>query len=169
MKHTVTIVLVVIGLILSAIAGTRLLAAPALSGTVKATLTGFEEVPTLSVAGTGEFTGRLSDSGIEYELSYANPESPVAAAHIHIGARGTNGGVVAFLCGGGGKPPCPAAPARVTGTITASNIVAAADQGIAANELAEVLRAIANDATYVNVHTTGRPAGEIRGQISRGN
>ncbi|MGH2397740.1 MAG: CHRD domain-containing protein, partial [bacterium] len=86
-----------------------------------------------------------------------------------IGARATNGGVVAFLCGGGGKPACPAAPGRVTGTINAGNIVAAADQGIAANELAEVLRAILADATYVNVHTTGRPAGEIRGQISRGN
>jgi len=168
MKHPTTIVLVVIGLIVLAVAGTRLLAAPA-SGTVKATLSGFEENPTLSVPGSGEFTARLSDNAIEYELSYANPESPVTAAHIHIGARATNGGVVAFLCGGGGKPACPAAPARVTGTINAGNIVAAADQGIAANELAEVLRAILADATYVNVHTTGRPAGEIRGQITRGN
>ncbi|MGH2435719.1 MAG: hypothetical protein ACRDFA_01860, partial [bacterium] len=82
MKHSTTIVLVVIGLIVLAVAGTRLLAAPA-SGTVKASLTGFEEVPTLSVAGTGEFTARLSDNAIEYELSYANPESPVTAAHIH--------------------------------------------------------------------------------------
>jgi hypothetical protein len=169
MKRFTAVVLIVFGLSLLGVAGARLMAAPMATGTVKATLSGFEEVPTLSVPGSGEFTARLSDSAIEYELSYANPESPVTAAHIHIGARGTNGAVVAFLCGGGGKPPCPAAPARVTGTINASNIVAAADQGVAAGELAEVLRAIVNEATYANVHTMGRPAGEIRGQISRGN
>jgi adenosylcobinamide amidohydrolase len=169
MNRFVAIVLIGIGLALIGTTGARLVAAPMATGTVKATLSGFEEVPTLSVPGSGEFTARLSDSAIEYELSYANPESPVTAAHIHIGARGTNGSVVAFLCGGGGKPPCPAAPARVTGTINASNIVAAADQGVAAGELAEVLRAIVNEATYANVHTMGRPAGEIRGQISRGN
>lgn len=169
MKRLIVVAFVVLGLTVLGIAGTRLMAAPMASGTVKATISGFEEVPTLSVPGTGEFSARLSDTAIEYELSYANPETPVTAAHIHIGARGTNGGVVAFLCGGGGKPACPAAPARVTGTINAGNIVAAADQGIAASELAEVLRAMLADATYVNVHTTGRPAGEIRGQISRGN
>lgn len=169
MKRSVMIVLIGLTLAFAGISGARLMAAPMAAGTVKATLSGFEQVPTLSVPGSGEFTARLSDSAIEYDLSYANPESPVTAAHIHIGARGTNGGVVAFLCGGGGKPPCPAAPARVTGTINASNIVAVADQGVGAGELAEVLRAIVSDATYVNVHTTGRPAGEIRGQISRGN
>jgi hypothetical protein len=31
--------------------------------------------------------------------------------------------------------------------------------------LAELIAAIRGGATYANVHTTGRPGGEIRGQI----
>jgi hypothetical protein len=38
-------------------------------------------------------------------------------------------------------------------------------QGIAAGEFAELVRAIKAGRTYVNVHTTKYPGGEIRGQI----
>lgn len=37
--------------------------------------------------------------------------------------------------------------------------------GIAAGEFDELILAIREGATYVNVHTTGRPGGEVRGQI----
>ena len=36
---------------------------------------------------------------------------------------------------------------------------------ISAAEFEELVRALRAGATYANVHTTGRPAGEIRGQI----
>jgi hypothetical protein len=41
----------------------------------------------------------------------------------------------------------------------------AADQGLAAGDFAGLVRAIRSGATYVNVHTDARPAGEIRGQL----
>jgi hypothetical protein len=67
---------------------------------------GLQEVPTLSSSASGEIDGRIAKNGmaISYELSYEDFETAVAVAHIHLGARGTNGGVVAFLCGGGPRP-----------------------------------------------------------------
>ena len=47
------------------------------------------------------------------------------------------------------------------------DVVGPSDQGIAAGEFAELVRAIRNGATYVNVHTAAWPKGEIRGNIRR--
>jgi hypothetical protein len=77
-----------------------------------------------------------------------------------------NGGVVFFLCGGGGKPACPASTSgTVTGTVLAADVVALAAQGIAAGDLAAVLQMIRAGLGYANMHTPLHPGGEIRGQI----
>ena len=135
---------------------------------VKATLIGFQETPlTLSTPGSGRFTAKIDDDAqtIDYKLSYEGLEAPAIAAHIHLGARGTTGGVSAFLCSGGNKPACPPGGGTVTGTITPADIIGPAAQGIAPGEFAEVVRAIRNGAVYANVHSTLRPGGEIRGQL----
>ncbi len=41
------------------------------------------------------------NKSISYRLTFSGLSSRVTAAHIH-GARGTNGPVVVFFCGGGG-------------------------------------------------------------------
>ena len=135
-------------------------------GHVKAVLRGYSEVPAVSSTGAGQFTARLSNDGstINYELSYTGLEGTVTASHIHIGQIDVNGGVIAFLCGGGGKPACPQ-EGTVTGTITAVDVTGPAGQGIAPGEFAELLQAIAAGVTYVNVHSTKHPGGEIRGQV----
>jgi hypothetical protein len=56
----------------------------------------------------------------------------------------------------------------VTGTIVSSDILAVPAQGIAAGDLASVLKAMRAGLTYANVHTTNFPNGEIRGQIGGG-
>lgn len=135
---------------------------------MKADLSGFEEVPAVSTTGTGELLARIADdeSSIDYSLSYQNLEgTTTAAAHIHLGQRGVNGGVIAFLCGGGGKPACPPVSGSVSGTITAADVIGPAAQGIAAGELAEMIAAMRAGVTYVNAHTNKHPGGEIRGQI----
>ncbi|MGH2947058.1 MAG: CHRD domain-containing protein [Solirubrobacteraceae bacterium] len=139
---------------------------------VRETLTGYEEIPTLSTPGNGSFEARISrfSDRIDYELSYADTESAVTQAHIHLGARAFNGGISAFLCtnlgnGPEGTPACPPAPATVTGTIEPEDVVGPADQGIAPGEFDELVDAIRAGATYANVHTTGRPGGEIRAQL----
>lgn len=144
-------------------------------------LVSFEENPTLSTPGRGRLAVRIDegdramteDDSISYVLRYSNLEGgAVVAAHIHLGQRATNGGVVAFLCGGGGKPACPQPVADeeavARGEIVAADIVGPTAQGITAGEptaFAEFVRAIRAGYTYGNVHTTGRPGGEIRGQL----
>jgi hypothetical protein len=136
---------------------------------ITARLTGYQETPlTLSTTGNGDFVGRLNEdrSALEYKLTYSDlTGGNVLFAHIHLGRPAITGGVMAFLCGGGGKPACPPAPATVTGTIDASNIVGPAGQGVSAGEFGEFLKAIRTGNAYANVHTTMYPGGEIRGQI----
>lgn len=137
------------------------------SGTLRAELSGFEEVPPILTPAEGTFEVRITDdqSALEYELSYANLSAPVTAAHIHFGQPGVNGEVIAFLCGGNGKPSCPEREGTVTGRIVAADIRAIPSQGLAAGDLAGAIRIIQTGNAYANVHTTMFPAGEIRGQI----
>src|SRR5438046_5847631 len=135
---------------------------------VRGTRSGCHETPsTFSTPGSGRFTAKIDDDAqtIDYKLSYEGLEAPAIAAHIHLGARATSGGVSAFLCSGGNKPPCPPGGGSVTGTITPADIIGPAAQGIAPGEFAEVVRAIRNRAVSANVHSTLRPGGEIRGQL----
>ena len=162
---------VVIGLtaaVMIALLGTAVVGASSNRQDMKARLSGFQEVPGISTQGSGSLRLKVNDAAtsIAFELSYANLEGgAVAAAHIHFAQPGVNGAPIAWLCGGGGKPACPAAPAKVTGTIVAADIIDASAQGIAAGQLGEALRAMRAGVTYVNVHTAGFPNGEIRGLI----
>jgi hypothetical protein len=152
-----------------------------------ARLTGYEEIVpgatpsaeggAVSTRGHGTFRARLrSSTELEYRLTYRDLEGaltpgtgPSGQSHIHFGQRHTIGGVSAFLCGGGTKPPCPTTnPGSVEGVIRPSDVIGPAGQGIAANEFGELIRAMRNGATYVNLHTTTWPSGEIRGQVKGG-
>lgn len=138
------------------------------SNSLKADLEGFEEVPAISTTGTGELRIRIAknESSFDFELSYEDLEGATTiASHIHLGQQSVNGGIGVFLCGGGGRPACTPTSGTFTGTVTAADVIGPAGQGIAANEFAELLRAMREGATYVNVHTDKHPGGEIRGQI----
>jgi len=134
---------------------------------MRARLSGFQEVPAVSTTGRGEFRGTINGQSISFRLTYSDLEGAVNAAHIHFGQSGVNGGVMAFLCGGGGKPACPAS-GTVAGDISAADILGPADQGIESGNFAEAIRALRSGATYANVHTTKFPNGEIRGQVRAG-
>jgi len=154
--------------VMVALLGAAMVSADSGRRDMKARLSGFQEVPAISTQGTGSLRLRVNDGGtaITFELSYANLEGgAVAASHIHFAQPGVNGAPIAFLCGGGTKPACPAAPATISGTIVAADILDASAQGIAAGQFAEALRAMRAGVTYVNVHTGLFAAGEIRGLI----
>jgi hypothetical protein len=133
---------------------------------VEAELSGFEEVPAVSSTGQGEFEAEIGAAAIEFELRYEALEGMTTlAAHIHLGQKDVNGGIIAFLCGGGGKPACTPTAGTFSGTITAADVLGPDAQGIAPGEFDEVVRAIRAGKVYANVHTDKHPGGEIRGQI----
>ena len=136
-------------------------------------LTGYEEVPAISTAASGDFraTLRASQGEIAYRLSYTALSGDVTQAHIHFGQMSVNGGISAFLCSNLGNGPagtqaCPPGPATVEGTIRPADIVGPADQGIAPGEFGELVDAIRAGVTYANVHSTTFGGGEIRAQLN---
>ena len=136
-------------------------------------LTGYAEQPlALSTTGSGHFQAWFDRSAqeIRNRLSYRDLEGPVTQAHIHFGAPNQVGGISVFLCtnlgnGPAGTQACPAAPATITGTIRPADVIGPANQGIEAGNFDELIDAIEAGATYVNVHSTKYPVGEIRSQI----
>lgn len=144
---------------------------------IRAFLTGYEEVPAVSTVAQGEFNARINrdESEIAYTLSYSDLEGAVQQAHIHVGQPGVNGGISVWLCSNLASPPtppgiqpCPPPPATISGVITANDVVGPNPQGIAPGEFAELIRAMRAGRTYVNVHSTKFPGGEIRSQIDGG-
>ncbi len=132
-------------------------------------MSGYLEVPSVSTSGRGTIEARIRNgSRIDYKLTYSGLTGNPAAAHIHFAQPSVNGGVVAFLCGGGGKPACPASTSgTVSGTIVAADIQGLVPQGIAGPaDFAEVLAAMKAGFTYANIHTGLFPGGELRGQVS---
>jgi len=138
---------------------------------LRATMVPTQEVPVVSSQASGEFEARIeSDTLISYKMSYQGLEGgAILFAHIHLGQKGVNGGIMAFLCNNtpaGPQPqPCPAGPATIEGTITPADILPLATQQVAAGAFDEFTRALRNGTAYANLHTTASPAGEIRGQI----
>lgn len=147
---------------------------------IKELLIGYEEVPAVSTSGNGELRARISndDTEISYTLRYSDLQGSVTQSHIHLGQRGVNGGISVWLCANPelltpqqaaavpqGTQRCPTPPATITGTIRAADVVGPTGQGIAAGEFGELLSAMRAGVTYVNVHSTLFPGGEIRSQI----
>ncbi len=164
-------------------------AAPTASGNdkdrIRVKLIGYEEVPAVSTAASGRFRAEISDHelSIAFKLTYTGLQGTVTQAHIHVGQRSVNGGIVLWLCGTATNPgpagtqtcpaPMPGQEAEVSGTLDAGDVVAtplppAGGQQISAGELAEVIAAIRAGVAYVNVHTSLSPGGEIRAQIGGG-
>ncbi len=152
--------------------------------TLKARLTGFQEVPPRLTPGHGTFIGKLdlNKQTITFTETWTDlvgntvPMGHVLFSHIHFGQPGVAGGITVFLCGPTGatnphQPPCQdASTGSATSSFNASDVFPATapgdgDQGIKAGDFAGLLRIIRAGDAYANLHTTQFPAGEIRGQI----
>lgn len=144
--------------------------------TIRVELDGYAETPVaLSTTGVGTFSIKVDRAAqtIDYTLSYDALEGTITQSHIHFGSASQSGGISTFLCSNLGNGPvgtqaCPAAPATITGTLTPASVIGPAAQGISAGQLDELVAAIKAESTYVNVHTSLYPAGEIRSQLVNG-
>src|SRR5712691_5170560 len=123
-----------------------------------ASLRGENEVPPINSAGTGNFEMTIQQGTITFSLIFSDLSSPLAVAHLHFAPTKVAGGVMIFLCGGGGQPACPATTSgTITGTITAVNVTGPTAQGIAVGDLASALEVVREGLSYANMHTANFP------------
>ena len=142
---------------------------------LRATLMGYQEVPSVSSKADGEFEARIAADGqsFDYTLAYDGLQADVLMSHIHFAQKSVNGPIIVWLCGTttnpgpAGTQTCPGRSGTLHGTVTAANVLASpTTQQLAAGELAELIDAMRAGVAYVNIHTTVSPGGEIRGQVS---
>src|SRR5215813_6960384 len=65
-------------------------------------------------------------------------------------------------------PACTDHDGTFKGTFTAANVQAIPTQNVVVMDFDALADAIESNTAYANIHTTALPAGEIRGQIRRG-
>jgi hypothetical protein len=131
----------------------------------RANLKGENEVPAVETNAQGQtiFQVNRDRTEIKFKLIVANIEN-AHMAHIHLGPAGVNGPVVVWLYPEG--PPPQVNEGRfqgilAEGVITEENLVGE----LAGSSIDDLIEEIRAGNTYVNVHTTQNPPGEIRGQI----
>lgn len=138
---------------------------------LRARLSGRNEVPLLVSSASGSFSAKIQNDGtIDYELRYEGLSGDAIFAHIHVGQRFANGGVMVFLCNNDPSiplpsPACPLRGGTVTGTLTAADIIGPAGQGVNPGDFDALLEVLQRGRSYVNVHSTVFPSGEVRGQV----
>lgn len=139
-------------------------AAQAQTITFTANLHGGNEVPGVSTgsAGTATVTWNTVTKAGTYRVDVYNMPVGTTASHIHAGASGVAGPVIVnFTVPAGGISN----DFGLTGTFGCTDVVVRAPQGI--NSCEDFEQAIMLGNTYVNVHSSANPGGEIRGQLTR--
>ena len=133
--------------------------------TLSADLTGGAETP--AALNTGMF-GTVAvgvDQGskeLTVTLRVFNTPTPTTAGHIHMGSPGTPGPTVLnFPAGLNGRVGDFAMTFRLGDTAG----VFTPRPAIGINTIDDVIEAVLGGNTYVNIHTTQNPGGEIRGQL----
>jgi len=110
--------------------------------TVTLNLSGAQEVPPVTVPGSGSGSFTIGEDGsVTGSVSTTGVEGTMA--HIHMGARGTNGPVIVPLTKSGNTYTAPAG----------AKLTDAQMQAFKAGNL------------YVNVHTAKNKGGEVRAQL----
>ena len=117
------------------------------------------EVPAVAGNASGTATFTLTGKTLSYVVTVNGLSGNALASHIHVGAAGTNGGIVF---------PFTAAAVQngqiASGTVDLTQPVSNGQTSIPGDSLISLLN---NGNAYTNVHTSANAGGEIRGQIIR--
>src|SRR5215213_2965082 len=161
-------------LILMAILLLQAPAAQAIPMTFVTTLSGAAEIPPISSPGTGQATVVLDPTAntLEVQTSFSGLTSGTTAAHIHCCVpSGLPGNLLVATT----RPAFPGFPLGVTMGASDSTLdltlassynpdFITAEGGVPQAEAA-LIAAIESGASYLNIHTTNFPGGEIRGTL----
>lgn len=110
-------------------------------------LEGVQEVPAVNTTAFGSATVTLDtvSGAVSVNATYNGLLGTVTASHIHgLAGPGVNAGVIVTLSPSGGT----------TGTVTGNGVLNATQ-----------IQGMLDGLCYVNVHSTFKPGGEIRGQV----
>ena len=116
---------------------------------------------------TGNATFALEKGGaaLHYKVTVSNL-SDITMAHIHLAPPGKDGPPVVWLFPPG--PPPTLKEGKFEGTLAEGDIMAENLIGdLKGKPLSALIEKIDSGDTYVNVHTKGKPGGEVRGQIHK--
>jgi len=132
--------------------------------TFRSGLTGSQQNPGVTTNAFGMATVRLIDNGtaISFRVIVCDITN-VTASHIHVGAAGTNGPVIIPFVHGVLFSSAHGCKTLAEGTRTVSDLNTKASPMIMSWN--DFVKALLAGNTYINVHTTANPGGEIRGQL----
>jgi hypothetical protein len=153
------LVLAIITLVV--ISGTTIITTQVLGMKFAATMSGDQLSPPTdtSVNGNASFRTTTHDTVIKYKIKVAG-SSDVTSADIHMGKKGENGEAVVDLLKDSKKNGIKLGTS-IRGNINSSDLKGPLKGKI----LSELISAMRNGNTYVNIDTPYHENGEIRGQI----
>jgi hypothetical protein len=122
-------------------------------------MTGQEEVPPVDTQALGEaiLTQDLPQNQTMHYYVNVTGIQGVTQGHIHSGAEGENGPIVVTLF----SFDSPQNEVLQDSNFTASNL----EGPMEGKTMQDLIAAMKNGSTYINVHTEQNPNGEIRGQL----
>jgi hypothetical protein len=124
-----------------------------------ANFTGQQEVPPVDTQATGHailVPALPSNQTIQYFVNATGIQG-ATQGHVHSGLQGENGPIVVTLF----KFDSPQNEVFQKGNITAANL----EGPLQGKTIPDLIAAMKNGSTYVNVHTEQHPTGETRGQL----
>jgi hypothetical protein len=122
-----------------------------------ATLAAAAVVPAATSTMTGSATLLTQLQTVQYTVTLANSTSNPTAVHLHLGASGTNGAIIATLFNNANGI------APVNGELVKSNM--AASGFTPPISLDSIVKLVKSGQVYMDVHTKQFPNGEARGQL----
>ena len=122
-------------------------------------LFGDQEVPPIQTNASGMTWFKPMQDNVWFKVNVTDIQG-ITMAHIHSGKQGENGPPIVPLY----KSDTPSGP--IVGILAKGNITADTFQGpMTGKPISDLITAMQNGETYVNIHTQQNPNGEIRGQI----
>ena len=117
-------------------------------------LSGAAENPPVTTEGTGSAYVILNaaQTRLTYVVTYRGLSGPVVAAHSDLAPVGSNGPIIV---------PLKSGPSAMVGSRYAADVTPA--DGV--DNLADAFAEIRAGNTYVNLHTSANPGGEVRAQL----
>jgi hypothetical protein len=128
-----------------------------------AQLSGDQQVPPIQTSASGMAWFKPMQENVRFNVNVTDIQG-ITMAHIHSGKQGENGPPIVPLY----KSDTPSG--QTSGVLAKGNITADTFQGpMAGKQIPDLITAMQNGETYVNIHTQQNPDGEIRGQIMASN